>query len=106
MEPNDERRVLKELKATAERAGIGDTTVYVFRHFFITFAADRGVQPLQLMRWVGHHNLSVILTYYHLGDAESQRGMESLSSTTGAGHDETVHEQAQNEDSSDEQDAA
>ncbi len=106
VEPIDARRVLKELRATAARVGIGDATVHAFRHFFITFAADRGVQPLQLMRWVGHRDLSVILGYYHLGDAESQRGMQSLSSATGAGRDEIVQQQAQNKDNFHEQDAA
>ncbi len=102
----DERRVLKELKAVAERLGIEDATVHGLRHCFVTLAADRGVQPMQLMHWVGHRDLSVILTYYHLSDGESQKAMASISPTTSAGQSEEDSEQAQNEDSFDEKDAA
>ena len=94
----DERRVLKELKAVARELHIEGATVHGFRHFFITFTADLGVQPLQLMEWVGHHDLSVILTYYHLSDEESQKAMTSISPETSAGQGEGDPEQAQNEE--------
>ena len=93
----DGRRVLKELKAVAKELGIEDATVHGFRHFFITYAADSGIQPLQLMQWVGRHDLSVILTYYHLSDEESQKAMASIRGDL---------KQGQKEDSFDEKEAA
>ena len=58
----DERRVLRELKAVAKDLDVEDATVHAFRHFFITFAADRGKKPTQVMAWVCRRDLAVILT--------------------------------------------
>ena len=90
----------------AKELGIDDATVRAFRHFFITFALDRDGKPTQVMKWVGHHDLSVILIYYHLSDEESQKAMASILPETSAGQGEEGSEQAQNEDNFDGKHAA
>ena len=54
--------MLRELKAVAKDLDVEDATVHAFRHFFITFAADRGKKPTQVMAWVCRRDLAVILT--------------------------------------------
>ncbi len=93
-------KVLKRLKSVLRKVHIEDGTVHGFRHFFITHCADSGVPPLQLMEWVGHADLRVILDYYHSSDEASRRVMASVSFGGDANPCDANSKQAQIEDTS------
>jgi integrase len=71
--------LLAKLKAVLRKLGIREGKLHTFRHFFISHCANNGVEPFKLMKWVGHSDLSVILQYYAVSDAESQRAMQRIS---------------------------
>jgi integrase len=96
-----DRHALASLKRTLKRLGIADGNLHSFRRFFISFSANHGVEPFQLMRWVGHSDLSTVLTYYRLGESESLRAMASVPFCGPGDAPETDPKQAQNEHNSD-----
>jgi integrase len=69
---------LERLKKVLLRLGIKGH-LHTFRHFFISYCADRGVPLFQLMKWVGHADVSTVMHYYALHDAESMNTMRRLS---------------------------
>lgn len=73
-----DRHVLGKLKTVLKKLQIPAGTVHTFRHFFISFCANHGVEPFKLMKWVGHADTAMVLRYYSLGDEESQRAMREI----------------------------
>ncbi len=73
-----DRHALVSLKRILKRLDIMDNTIHGFRHFFVSFCANNGVEPFKLMAWVGHSDLSIVLRYYSLGDADSRRAMSGV----------------------------
>jgi len=53
--------------------------LHTFRHFFISHCANSGVPPFQLIKWVGHADVSIVMHYYALRDEESLWTMKKLS---------------------------
>lgn len=96
------RHVLDKLKGVLKRNGVAAGKVHTFRHFFISFCANNGVDPFKVMKWVGHSDIATVLRYYSLGDDESQRAMSAVPFGDGQvdGRDEGP-EQGQNEHNSD-----
>ena len=70
--------VRERLLRILDRIGIGRGGLHSFRRFFITHCANKGVAPTVLMKWVGHSDLRMILTYYNLQDQESLDAMEAI----------------------------
>jgi integrase len=93
-----DRHVLASLKRVLKRLGIARGTVHAFRRFFISFCANNGVEPFQLMRWVGHSDISMVLRYYNLGDDESLRAMAGVPFCGPGDAPETDPKQGQNKD--------
>ena len=73
-----DRRVLTSLKRVLTQLNIMDNTVHGFRHFFVSFCANNGVEPFKLIQWTGHADLTTVLRYYSLTDAESRRAMSTV----------------------------
>jgi integrase len=73
-----DRHVLTSLKRILKRLGIPSNTVHGFRHFFVSFCANNGVEPFKLIQWTGHSDLRTVLRYYRLDDDESRRAMEAV----------------------------
>ena len=71
MWPDPRERILTRLN-------IADNTVHGFRHFFVSFCANHGVEPFKLIQWTGHSDLATVLRYYSLSDAESRTAMLSV----------------------------
>lgn len=69
---------LEKLKKVLRRLGI-EGSLHTFRHFFISHCANSGVPPFQLIKWVGHANVSTVMQYYALRDEESLSAMQRLS---------------------------
>ena len=70
-----DRHVLASLKGVLKRLKITAGNMHAFRRFFISYCANNGVPPFQVMAWVGHADVSMVLRYYHLDDSESRRAM-------------------------------
>ena len=54
-----------------ERAGVARVGFHAFRHTCASLLIERGLSPLRLQRWMGHHSAAYTLDVYgHLIDAE------------------------------------
>ncbi|MFL5900184.1 MAG: site-specific integrase [Solirubrobacterales bacterium] len=54
-----------------ERAGVPRVGFHAFRHTCASLLIERGLSPLRLQRWMGHHSAAYTLDVYgHLIDAE------------------------------------
>lgn len=73
-----DRHVLVSLKRILKRLKIADNTVHGFRHFFVSFCANHGVEPFKLVQWTGHSDLATVMKYYSLSDAESRQAMTGV----------------------------
>jgi integrase/recombinase XerD len=89
-----DRHVLASLKRILKRLKIADNTVHAFRHFFVRFCADHGVEPFKLIQWTGHADLRTVLGYYDLNDEASRAAMQRVPF---GGDDDGSAGQAQNE---------
>ncbi len=59
------------LVPAARRAGIPRVGFHAFRHTCASMLVERGLSPLRLQRWMGHHSAAYTLDVYgHLIDAE------------------------------------
>lgn len=59
------------LVPAVERAGLSGIGFHAFRHTCASMLIERGLSPLRLQRWMGHHSAAYTLdTYGHLIDAE------------------------------------
>lgn len=67
-------------KAAAYQAGIKNFTIHSLRRFFNTTCVNAGLPEHVVRLWIGHHDRSMTGLYYHLGDEESRRFMDSVSS--------------------------
>ncbi len=70
--------VLASLKRVLRQLKIRTGNVHSFRRFFISHCANSGVPPFQVMTWVGHADMSMVLRYYNLADSESRRAMAGV----------------------------
>ncbi|MHC4091664.1 MAG: tyrosine-type recombinase/integrase [Planctomycetota bacterium] len=73
-----DRHALAKLKQVIEQLGIPAGNLHAFRRFFISFAANNGVEPFKVMEWVGHSDIGTVLRYYSLGEDESRRAMAAV----------------------------
>ena len=69
---------LEKLKKILKRLEI-EGHLHTFRHFFISHCANNGVPAFQLIKWVGHADVSTVMNYYALEDEASLWTMEKLS---------------------------
>jgi integrase len=59
------------LVPAVERTGLSRIGFHAFRHTCASMLIERGLSPLRLQRWMGHHSAAYTLdTYGHLIDAE------------------------------------
>lgn len=59
------------LVPAARRAGVPRVGFHAFRHTCASMLVERGLSPLRLQRWMGHHSAAYTLDVYgHLIDAE------------------------------------
>lgn len=63
-------RPWRQLQEAKKKAGIKAGKLHSFRHFFVSRMANAGESPFKVMKIVGHKSLDIILTYYHVGEAE------------------------------------
>ena len=63
--------------------------LHTFRHFFISHCANHGVPPFQLIKWVGHADVGMVMNYYALHDEESKWTMKKLSTVTSGESDDS-----------------
>ena len=70
--------VLERLKRLLAELGLKGH-LHTFRHFFASYCANRGVSPFQLIKWLGHADVSMVMHYYELHDEEALRAMKKLS---------------------------
>ncbi len=91
-----DRHALAKLKSVLKRVGIASGSLHTFRHFFISFCANNGIEPFKVMQWVGHSDLQIILRYYSLGDDESLRSMGLMPFDVASNAAGPVRKQAQN----------
>ena len=69
LRPNNIRH--RVLTPAAERAGLPRVGFHAFRHTCASMLIERGLSPLRLQRWMGHHSAAYTLDVYgHLIDAE------------------------------------
>ena len=67
--PNNIRA--RVLVPALERAGVPRVGFHAFRHTCASLLIERGLSPLRLQRWMGHHSAAYTLDVYgHLIDAE------------------------------------
>jgi integrase len=67
--PNNIRH--RVLLPAIERAGVPRAGFHAFRHTCASLLIERGLSPLRLQRWMGHHSAAYTLDVYgHLIDAE------------------------------------
>jgi integrase len=67
--PNNVRR--RVLMPAAKRAGLSRIGFHALRHTCASMLVERGLSPLRLQRWMGHHSAAYTLDVYgHLIDAE------------------------------------
>lgn len=91
-----DRHALQKLKSVLRRLGIPAGSLHSFRHFFISFCANNGIEPFKVMQWVGHSDLQIILRYYNLNDDESARSIVRVPFDAASNEAGPVREQAQN----------
>ncbi|HUW31647.1 MAG TPA: site-specific integrase, partial [Planctomycetota bacterium] len=72
------RHVLERLKAVLLQLGLKGH-LHTFRHFFTSHCANNGVPPFQLIKWLGHADVGMVMHYYDLHDEESLSTMQRLS---------------------------
>lgn len=61
-------RVLAPATKRADLSGVG---FHAFRHTCASLLIERGLSPLRVQRWMGHHSAAYTLDVYgHLIDAE------------------------------------
>jgi len=59
------------LAPAVKRAGLSGIGFHAFRHTCASLLIERGLSPLRLQRWMGHHSAAYTLDIYgHLIDAE------------------------------------
>lgn len=69
LRPNNVRH--RVLTPAAKRAGLLRVGFHAFRHTCASMLIERGLSPLRLQRWMGHHSAAYTLDVYgHLIDAE------------------------------------
>jgi integrase len=69
LNPNNVRH--RVLTPAVGRAGLSGIGFHAFRHTCASMLIERGLSPLRLQRWMGHHSAAYTLdTYGHLIDAE------------------------------------
>lgn len=69
LNPNNVRA--RVLVPALERAGVPRVGFHAFRHTCASLLIERGLSPLRLQRWMGHHSAAYTLDVYgHLIDAE------------------------------------
>jgi integrase len=69
LRPNNIRH--RVLAPAVERAGLSGIGFHAFRHTCASMLIERGLSPLRLQRWMGHHSAAYTLDVYgHLIDAE------------------------------------
>lgn len=69
LNPNNLRN--RVLAPAAERAGLARIGFHALRHTCASLLIERGLSPLRLQRWMGHHSAAYTLDVYgHLIDAE------------------------------------
>ncbi|MDX6635029.1 MAG: hypothetical protein QOF06_1232 [Solirubrobacterales bacterium] len=69
LRPNNVRR--RVLTPAAKRAGLPRIGFHALRHTCASMLIERGLSPLRLQRWMGHHSAAYTLDVYgHLIDAE------------------------------------
>lgn len=75
------------LAPALKRAGLSGVGFHAFRHTCASLLIERGLSPLRLQRWMGHHSAAYTLDVYgHLIDAELAPALDlraELSSLTG-----------------------
>ena len=69
--------ILERLKELLRKLKL-DGHLHTFRHFFISYCANSGVPPFQLIKWVGHADVGMVMNYYALKDEESLWTMKKL----------------------------
>ena len=69
---------LEKLKKLLGKLGL-EGHLHAFRHFFASHCANNGVPPFQLVKWLGHADVSMVMHYYELHDEESVWAMKKLS---------------------------
>jgi len=69
---------LEKLKKLLGKLGL-EGHLHAFRHFFASHCANNGVPPFQLVKWLGHADVSMVMHYYKLHDEESVWAMKKLS---------------------------
>jgi integrase len=69
LNPNNVR--YRVLVPAVERAGLSGIGFHAFRHTCASMLIERGLSPLRLQRWMGHHSAAYTLDVYgHLIDTE------------------------------------
>jgi integrase len=67
--PNNIRN--RVLLPAVERAGIPRVGFHAFRHTCASLLIERGLSPLRVQRWIGHHSAAYTLDIYgHLIDGD------------------------------------
>jgi integrase len=75
LNPNNLRS--RVLAPAAKRAGLSGAGLHAFRHTCASLLIERGLSPLRLQRWMGHHSAAYTLDVYgHLIDAELAPALE------------------------------
>ena len=74
--------VLERLKKVLSKLGL-QGHLHTFRHFFTSHCANNGVPPFQLIKWLGHADVGMVMHYYELHDEESLWTMKKLSMVEG-----------------------
>jgi integrase len=73
--PNNLRS--RVLRPAIQRAGVPRVGFHAFRHTCASLLIERGLSPLRLQRWMGHHSAAYTLDVYgHLIDAEISAPLE------------------------------
>ncbi len=83
-----ERQLLKRVKELCQTCGFEDPKQYKlhsFRHHFASLCANHNVAYRKALAWLGHSSSQMLDLYYHLHDEDSQRAMEALGESAGAG---------------------
>jgi integrase len=82
------------LVPAVERAGLSGIGFHAFRHTCASMLIERGLSPLRLQRWMGHHSAADTLdTYGHLIDAELTPALDLRVELSPVGTDQQVHEE-------------
>lgn len=70
--------ILERLKKVLSKLGL-QGHLHTFRHFFASHCANNGVPPFQLIKWLGHADVGMVMHYYELHDEQSLWTMKKLS---------------------------